>query len=151
MKYYVIYALKHDDKPIYVGCTTQPLKDRLRDHRKNSNKSRLVRGYMDEHGRSAITIEPLSQHSDKAVAHSIETHYIQKWSPCCNGNSHGQDGVDKHTPETRAKMSASSRYPVWQHYDEIVRLYNDKGLTQQEIADKFGCGRTTIQDIIKQA
>ena len=108
MKYYVIYALKHDSDVIYVGCTIRPLKKRLSSHFAPSSRCRLVREYVSKYGGDAITIEPLSQHSDKAVAETIEAHYVQKWSPCCNATPDGQGGSGKSSAETRAKMSAAS-------------------------------------------
>ena len=181
MKYYVIYALKHADTPIYVGCTTN-LKKRLSYHLHPSTTCRLVREYMDEHGRNKMdySMYPLSQHSDKTVAETIEAHYVQKFTPCCNLTSDGIGRSDnrgeknpmygkKHSAETRAKISkagigrsalrgerhpsygkpAPNRHPVWEHADEIVRLYNEEGLSQLAIAEKFDCGRNPIQSILK--
>ena len=255
---YTVYALKHSDKPIYIGCTTSPLKHRLSQHLNPSNRCRLVREYMDDHGRDTITIEPFETISIEFpdVAKDVESAYVRWLNPICNATPDGQGSVEKHTPETLAKMSAAvsgerhpnygktlspetrakiaksrtgkklsaetrakiskahtgkkrsdetrakiskahtgkkhsdetraklskaqtgkklssetrtkiskaktgeknpsygkpapNRHPVWQHYDEIVRLYNEEELTQQEIADKFGCGTNPIQRILKQ-
>ena len=192
MNTYVVYVLKHSAKPIYVGCTTMPLKDRLYCHKSCRSHNLQVRSYLDSHGRDLLSICPIASTTSKQQSKICESYYISyldTFHNGCNGNSHGGSGIDthsaearakvskfqtgltrspesrakmskfqkgrirklgyKHTPETRAKMSGSRKHPVREHSDEIVRLYNEEGLNQREIASKFGCSCGTISLILK--
>ena len=94
-----IYALYHNDTLIYVGKTKRTLKKRLSFHFTPSSDNRLVREYMDEHGRnrSDYKIEQLDSCylEYPEVAKDIERSYVQWLKPPCNATPDGQGGFQK--------------------------------------------------------
>lgn len=64
-----------------------------------------------------------------------------------SGRDHPSFGKTR-TPETRQKMSESSKHKCWQHADEIVRL-KQQGWTYRKLAEKYGCSTGPIENILK--
>ena len=218
MKIYTVYVLKHNDKPIYVGCTIKPLKYRLSLHKCPSHSNRPVGQYIKEHTDKDLSIHPLIRSTNQSAAKFFEAHYIEYFGTYHNGcnltprGDTAQKGGENHplynkplsleartkmsdaakkrkySAETRAKMSASQsgennpffgkthsadskskmaaakkgkkhteksiakmRHPVWEHYDEIVRLSHEEKMSQRDIANRFGCSRGPIRNILKHA
>lgn len=113
---FTIYGLYHHDTLLYVGCTKRPLSARMANHFTQSSGNRLVREYLDNHGRdknnySMQTLDTCRLGCPEA-SRDIEKSYVQWLNPPCNCNNHGGKGWvkgKKFTPEHRQKMSYSRK------------------------------------------
>ena len=114
---YQIYSLHHKDKMLYVGYT-KDMQKRFSRHISKSNPVRLVREYMDTHGRnrSDYRMELLETvpSTDLGIVEAVEHSYVDMFSPPCNANKTGGSGLDKgdpnhpmKRPEVAAKVAAA--------------------------------------------
>lgn len=112
---YKIYALYHKDTLLYVGYT-KDMKQRFDTHICKSSHNRLVREYMDTHGRdrSEYRMELLETvpSTDLGIVEAVEHSYVDMFCPPCNANDTGQAGAPKGVPlseEAKQKMSAAKK------------------------------------------
>lgn len=97
---YTIYALEHHDAIIYVGCTKRTLQQRFREHFTPTSNNRLVREYLDTHGREKndYSIQTLLYHDCPDNVKKIEAYFVQYFKPSCNYTKTGQGGYRKSDP-----------------------------------------------------
>ena len=159
-----IYELVHSSRSIYVGCTRQTLKERYRQHKRQNSTNRLVREFIDQHGRGCLEIKVLAitncdktaQCLEQSYIRSLRTHHLDGG---CNYTSTGRIGYGDENPskkpEVRKKISESvsklnlfgQNNPFWgrTHTPEVRaklskhhkgRISNFKGKTQSPEARK---------------
>ena len=109
----VVYCLTFPSKKRYIGLTTQTLKERLREHIKesfrkgskelNTKKARAIRKYMQ------FSVEILGQSEDMDSLNSLEMEFIAKFDTVSNGynisiGGGGSKGIVM-SQETKDKIS----------------------------------------------
>lgn len=147
----------------YIGQTTVGLSKRWNQHKGDSRKGsgnslhRAIRKY----GEASFTIETIAE-SLSPFLNTLEQFYVRLY--CTHVRQHGYnmtaggEGVYGWLPsdETKKRMSDSQRDPE-KVYEEPVsllaafgrrlqQLRTDRGLTQTQLADMVGTGRTHLSE-----
>ena len=111
---YTVYSVSHQDTIVYIGATTQTLRDRWKGHcNSNPEHTRRPLGKLIARvGKDALSIHTIQADiPNKKIAYEIESAAIAVWSPICNvcPNGHGfRDNTGKrYSPETRQRISKS--------------------------------------------
>ncbi len=126
----------------YIGQTTTSVKRRYQKHVGDSRKANpksAIGAAIKKHGIEQFSFCILQDNiSDWKILNELEIAYIAKYDSYHNGFNRHIGGQE----EFRTNQA-------WGHTEEIARLYTEKLMTIQQIADLYECSTTPIYDILK--
>lgn len=127
-----IYCLTFPSGKKYVGKTEKTIKDRVSDHKRPTNRCRLVRNAYNKY--KTFTVEKILEVDDKDLSY-WEKHYIKEFktlSPNGYNLTEGGEG-GRHCEETRQKMREShSKRVVHDHWKQQI----SKGLMGHAVSNE---------------
>jgi DNA-binding CsgD family transcriptional regulator len=133
MKKCELYLITRSDGEKYVGITTQGLSRRIWQHKNGYGSSHLK-------GQEFQTTKILEGPEDKVSI--LEDYFINAFNCSLNKIIGGKFGRGLKGSENGMSILKESDIP------EIVCLYTEKGLTQQQIADMYSVSRGSISPIL---
>jgi hypothetical protein len=124
---HTIYLVHKDSKPVYVGYTSKSVKERWKEHLKNSNKPKYpLHHAIKKYGVDSFTIETLYESEDgEHTLNYMEHHYIWLYRTHCSLCGYnvtlGGDGSSKGLTEKERK---ERRKVYWKAYREANKDKN---------------------------
>jgi len=126
MRYGIVYVVTNNVNGMrYVGQTSQPLKERWKQHLKRSGATGLFQRALAKYGAAAFSVEEVANASSRDELNALERHFIHVMGTLSPGGYNLNDGggasgrladslKDRirrttNSPEVRAKLSAAQK------------------------------------------
>lgn len=136
MRKHLIYIIKNKvNEKVYIGQTVQDMNERFRQHLKPSTFKKRgtykIYNAMSKYGKENFYIELVENEIPSEIIDDKEIFYINKFNSYLNGYNSTNGGDSK----TICKVN---------DLESLKEMFS-KGMSYQEIANKFGVSKATIQ------
>ena len=133
-----IYIIKNDiNDKVYVGKTIFPVEKRFKEHindsKRKRNEQRPLYNAFNKYGVEHFYIEELEE-CDSLIASEREQYWIEYY----------------HSYHFGYNATLGGDGNIYLPYKEILSLYDNTSLNQEEIASKINCSADSVKNIVKQ-